>query len=127
MFDVALYYRLRYDQWSDQLTSFQLNLCPLYPTRQIQRVYWHPQALLLSTMHLANPFEVVAIFLALLVYTEASSSSVRNANATRTIAKQEEADKFKAASENLIDGNDDDIEAELGLAQAAEAESENRR
>ena len=80
-------------------------------------------------------FVVSHMALKLLVYTETLSGSVRRANAARTLAKQEEADKAKTEKKNkrseaeMKDGDsdddsDDDIEAELGMAQAAEAETE---
>uniref|UniRef100_A0A7S3VCC6 Condensin complex subunit 1 C-terminal domain-containing protein n=1 Tax=Chaetoceros debilis TaxID=122233 RepID=A0A7S3VCC6_9STRA len=85
------------------------------------------------SLRLSRFFFVIShISLKLLVYTEALSASVRNANAARTLAKQEDADKAKSKrnsgdenSTNSSDDDDDDIEAELGMAQAAEAETEN--
>ena len=76
------------------------------------------------SLRLSRFFFVIGhIALKLLVYSEALSSAVRNANAARTLSKQEDADKAKADSGG--DGQDD-IENELGLAQAAEAETENQ-
>ena len=75
------------------------------------------------SLRLSRFFFVIGhIAMKLLVYTESISGSVRNANAARTLAKQEEADKAKADSSE----ENDDIEAELGLAQAAEVETENK-
>jgi condensin complex subunit 1 len=68
-------------------------------------------------------FVVSHIALKLLVYTESLTGAVRNANAARAVSKQEEADKARCSSQ----GEDEDaIEAELGVAQAAEAETENK-
>lgn len=82
------------------------------------------------SLRLSRFFFVIGhIALKLLVYSEALSGSVRSANAARTVAKQEEADKAKmakaASGENGSD-DEDDIEKELGVAQAAEAETENK-
>lgn len=86
------------------------------------------------SLRLSRFFFVIShISLKLLVYTEALSGSVRNANAARTLSKQEDADKAKSkrasgdetCSSCSDDDDDDDIEAELGMAQAAEAETEN--
>jgi len=77
------------------------------------------------SLRLSRFFFVVGhIALKLLVYTEALSGAVRNANAAKTVAKQEQADKAKTGSKD--DEEHEDIEAELGLAQAAEAETENK-
>lgn len=68
-------------------------------------------------------FVISHIALKLLVYTESLTGAVRNASAARTLSKQEEADKARRSSS----GNDeDDIEAELGVSQAAEAETEQK-
>lgn len=71
------------------------------------------------------------IALKLLIYTEVLSSSVRRANAAKTVKKQESASNGKATkkddSEMKSDGTDEEedaIEAELGVAQMAEAETE---
>ena len=71
------------------------------------------------------------IALKLLIYTEVLSSSVRRANAAKTVKKQESASNGKATknddSEMKSDGSDEEedaIEAELGVAQMAEAETE---
>ena len=76
-------------------------------------------------LRLARFFHALGhIALKLLVYTEALSSSVRRANAKKTLKKQEDADRAKingGASEE-----DEDIEAELGMAQEMEAENERK-
>ncbi|GAX12009.1 condensin complex subunit 1 [Fistulifera solaris] len=73
-------------------------------------------------LHLARFFHILGqISLNLLVYTEALSGSVRRGNAKRAVKMQEEADKTKRRTSTH---EDDDIEAELGIAQAAEAENE---
>ena len=69
-------------------------------------------------------FVVSHIALKLLVYTESLTGAVRNANAAKGLSKQEEADKARCSSEK--DDDEDAIEAELGVAQAAEAETENK-
>lgn len=71
-------------------------------------------------------FVVGHISLKLLVYSEVLSGAVRSANAAKTVSKQEQADKVKSRKPHGkgLDENND-IEAELGLAQAAEAETEN--
>ena len=86
------------------------------------------------SLRLARFFHVLGqIALNLLVYTEALTSSVRRANAKRSLKKQEEADQAKAhkrhsrsGSDGDDDSNDDAIEAELGVAAQAEAENERR-
>mmetsp|Transcript_22565 Transcript_22565/g.27674 ORF Transcript_22565/g.27674 Transcript_22565/m.27674 type:complete len:1342 (+) Transcript_22565:71-4096(+) len=76
------------------------------------------------SLRLSRFFFVVShIALKLLVYTEALTGSVRNASAARTVAKQEQADKARTSSQ---ENDEDAIEAELGVAQAAEAETENK-
>lgn len=71
---------------------------------------------------LARFFHVLGqISLNLLVYTEALSGSVRRGNAKRTLKIQEDAENTKNQS-SLQEG--DAIEAELGIAQEAEAENE---
>ncbi len=73
-------------------------------------------------LHLARFFHILGqISLNLLVYTEALSGSVRRGNAKRAVKMQEEADKAKRRTSTH---ENDDIEAELGIAQAAEAENE---
>jgi condensin complex subunit 1 len=77
------------------------------------------------SLRLSRFFFVIGhIALKLLVYSEALSSAVRNANSARTVAKQEEADRAQVETGGNS-GDHDDIEKELGLAQAAEAEAEN--
>ena len=74
------------------------------------------------------------IALKLLIYTEVLSSSVRRANSAKTVKKQESAssgqkdkDADAASKEGTSDEEDDDaIEAELGIAQQAEAETERK-
>jgi len=65
-----------------------------------------------------------------LVYAEALTSSVRHANAAKALFKQEQADKAKRSSSNRSSDNDfvsdDDIETELGVTQAEEAEVESK-
>lgn len=79
------------------------------------------------SLRLSRFFFVIGhISLKLLVYSEALSGEVRSANAARTIAKQEQADKAKSGKSLDPDVDDgSDIETELGLAQAAEADTEN--
>lgn len=73
-------------------------------------------------LRLARFFHVLGhIALKLLVYTEALSGSVRRANAKKTLKKQEAADKAKISK---LNEEDDDIEAELGMAAELEAENE---
>jgi condensin complex subunit 1 len=82
-----------------------------------------------------HPFRMVRFFhvigqiaLYLLIYTEALSVTVRRANSTKSLKKQEEADNAKNKEGDAAnpDANSDigDIEAELGMAQEAEAENE---
>ena len=74
---------------------------------------------------LARFFHVLGhIALKLLVYTEALSGGVRRANAKRTLKKQEEADKAKSRKKSSGCNDEEDIEAELGMAAEAEAEQE---
>ena len=74
---------------------------------------------------LARFFHVLGhIALKLLVYTEALSGGVRRANAKRTLKKQEEADKAKSRKKSSGGSDEEDIEAELGMAAEAEAEQE---
>lgn len=65
------------------------------------------------------------IALKLLIYTEALSGAVRRGTAKKTLKKQEEADKKKAKGAQLS-SEDDDIEAELGMAAEIEAENERK-
>ncbi|KAK1744873.1 condensin complex subunit 1 [Skeletonema marinoi] len=63
----------------------------------------------------------------LLMYTEVLSSSVRRANAAKTVKKQESVSTGATEnSESKEDEGDDAIEAELGLAAQAEAETERK-
>ena len=80
------------------------------------------------SLRLARFFHVLGqISLHLLVYTEALSGNVRRANGKRTLRKQEEADNAKASKSNTDNDEEDDaIEAELGMAQEAEAENERK-
>mmetsp|Transcript_1590 Transcript_1590/g.3412 ORF Transcript_1590/g.3412 Transcript_1590/m.3412 type:complete len:1390 (+) Transcript_1590:152-4321(+) len=74
------------------------------------------------------------IALKLLIYTEVLSSSVRRANSAKSVKKQESASsgkKDKDADTESKEGNSDDeeedaIEAELGIAAQAEAETERK-
>ena len=73
------------------------------------------------------------IALKLLIYTEVLSSSVRRANSAKTVKKQESAsgkknDQDAASKEggSSDDEEDDAIEAELGIAAQAEAETERK-
>eukprot|EP00578_Thalassiosira_sp_NH16_P013282 CAMPEP_0181126046 /NCGR_PEP_ID=MMETSP1071-20121207/27397_1 /TAXON_ID=35127 /ORGANISM="Thalassiosira sp., Strain NH16" /LENGTH=1435 /DNA_ID=CAMNT_0023211575 /DNA_START=62 /DNA_END=4367 /DNA_ORIENTATION=+ len=74
------------------------------------------------------------VALKLLIYTEVLSSSVRRANAAKTVKKQESAssgNKGKDADAESKEGasdeeEDDAIEAELGIAAQAEAETERK-
>jgi len=81
-----------------------------------------------STLRLARFFFVLGhIALKLLMYTEVLSSSVRRANAAKTVKKQESASTGATEnSESKEDEGDDAIEAELGLAAQAEAETERK-
>ena len=73
------------------------------------------------------------IALKLLIYTEVLSSSVRRANSAKTVKKQESASSGNkdnsdgASKEGASDEEEDDaIEAELGIAAQAEAETERK-
>lgn len=74
------------------------------------------------------------IALKLLIYTEILSSAVRRANAAKTVKKQESAssgNENKSADDGTTkaggsDEEDDAIEAELGIAAQAEAETERK-
>jgi condensin complex subunit 1 len=63
------------------------------------------------------------IVIKVLVYVESLTGALRNANAARTLSKQEEADKARSSSS---ENDGDAIEAELGVSQAAEAETEQK-
>lgn len=76
------------------------------------------------SLRLSRFFHTLAnISLNLLVYTEAICSSVRRANAKKTLQKQIEADK-KKAQKSSSDSEEEDIEEELGIAAEVEAENE---
>ena len=81
-----------------------------------------------STLRLARFFFVLGhIALKLLQYTETLSSSVRRANAAKTVKKQESASAGAGEnSESKGDEGEDAIEAELGIAAQAEAETERK-
>mmetsp|Transcript_7744 Transcript_7744/g.13486 ORF Transcript_7744/g.13486 Transcript_7744/m.13486 type:complete len:1395 (-) Transcript_7744:164-4348(-) len=71
------------------------------------------------------------IALKLLIYTEVLSSSVRRANSAKSVKKQESASSGKKnmdsdaeSKEGSDEEEDDAIEAELGIAAQAEAETE---
>lgn len=74
------------------------------------------------------------IALKLLIYTEVLSSSVRRANSAKTVKKQESVSSGKKnkdadaeSKEGSTDDEEDDaIEAELGIAAQAEAETESK-
>lgn len=75
---------------------------------------------------LARFFHVLGhIALKLLVYTEALSGAVRRGTAKKTLKKQEEADKKKVKGAQAS-SEDDQIEAELGMAAEIEAENERK-
>jgi condensin complex subunit 1 len=79
-----------------------------------------------DSLRLARFFHVLGhISLKLLVYTEALSGSVRRATAKKTLKKQEEADKAKRSA-NSSSQEEEDIEAELGMAAEIEAENERK-
>ncbi|CAJ1944395.1 unnamed protein product [Cylindrotheca closterium] len=90
----------------------------------------HAQTLGSGSVEKCNPLRLARFFhvlghiaLKLLVYTEALSGTVRRANAQKSLKRQEEMDKakqMKGAAE------DDDIEAELGMAAELEAENERK-
>jgi len=76
---------------------------------------------------LARFFHVVgAVALNLLVYSEELSGSVRRANAQRTLKRQEQADEAKRNKSEAAIDEEDSMEAELGMAQEAEAENERK-
>jgi condensin complex subunit 1 len=77
-------------------------------------------------LRLARFFHVLGhIALKLLVYSEDLSGAVRRGTAKRTLRKQEEADKSKVSG-TQTSGQDEDIEAELGMDAELEAESERK-
>jgi condensin complex subunit 1 len=82
-------------------------------------------------LRLARFFHVLGhISLHLLVYTEDLSSSVRRANAQKSLKKQEDAGKTKTQKRLSTDGSvgsyDDAMEEELGMDAAIEAENEKK-
>ena len=79
-----------------------------------------------NTLRLARFFFVLGqIALHLLVYSESLAAGVRRANAKKSLHKQEEADRAKAASQGSADDEAGDaMEAELGMAAEMEAERE---
>jgi condensin complex subunit 1 len=86
-----------------------------------------------DSLRLSRFFFVLGhIALKLLIYTEILSSSVRRANAAKTVKKQESVSNGKAnkkdaeMKEDDSDEEEDAIEAELGVAQMAEAETERK-
>ena len=80
-----------------------------------------------STLRLARFFFVLGhIALKLLMYTEVLSSSVRRANAAKTLKKQESASAGATEHSEAKEDEDDAIEAELGIAAQAEAETERK-
>jgi condensin complex subunit 1 len=83
------------------------------------------------SLRLARFFFVLGhIALKLLVYTESISGAVRRANATKSLKKQEIADKAKTdkrnGPRNGADDEEDPIEAELGIAAEIDAENERK-
>lgn len=80
------------------------------------------------SLRLARLFHVLGqVALNLLVYTEGLSGGLRRANAKKSLKTQEAADEAKAnkkASAEYDSSDDDDIEAELGMAAQAEADTE---
>ena len=85
-----------------------------------------------NPVRLARFFHVLGqVSLELLVYTESLCGSVRRANSKKSMQRQEDADKAKAAKRGTAGRNDNDdedcdnaIEAELGIAAEVEAENE---
>jgi condensin complex subunit 1 len=76
------------------------------------------------SLRLSRFFFVIShVALKLLVYTESLTGTLRYANAARALSKQEEADKARCSSDQ---NQDDAIEDELGVSQAAEAETERK-
>lgn len=97
----------------------------------------HAQTLGSAVVEECHPFRLARFFhvlghiaLKLLVYTEALSGAVRRATAKKTLKKQEEADKAKRSKSSqrrlCKDEQEDDIEAELGMAAELEAENERK-
>ncbi|GMH55568.1 hypothetical protein TrST_g6467 [Triparma strigata] len=60
----------------------------------------------------------------LLLYTEQLTKELKKANSTKTVVKQEAADKKNREKKEGEDSDDDAIEAELGVAQEQEAVTE---
>lgn len=84
-----------------------------------------------NSLRLSRFFFVLGhIALKLLIYTEVLSSSVRRANAAKTVKKQESASGPKSSEDDAESKEDDEeedaIEAELGIAAQAEAETERK-
>ncbi|KAL7465779.1 hypothetical protein ACHAXS_006100 [Conticribra weissflogii] len=83
-----------------------------------------------DSLRLSRFFFVIGhIALKLLIYTEVLSSSVRRANAAKTVSKQESASSGKGGNsetEKEDEDEEDAIEAELGIAAQAEAETERK-
>lgn len=84
-----------------------------------------------SALVLSRFFFVIGhVALKLLVYTESLGSSVRRANAAKSLSKQESADKARNAEnenpEQSSSEDNDDIEDELGVAAEEEAETERK-
>lgn len=79
-----------------------------------------------NTLRLARFFHVLGqIALHLLVYSESLAAGVRRANAKKSLHKQEQADRAKAASRGSeCEDAGDAMEAELGMAAELEAERE---
>lgn len=98
----------------------------VYSTFEVGRVVSQSEQFCHSLRMSRFFFVIGHISLKLLVYSEALSGAVRSANSARTISKQEQADKVKSRKPvGKEKDENNDIEAELGLAQAAEAETEN--
>jgi condensin complex subunit 1 len=82
-----------------------------------------------DSLRLSRFFFVLGhIALKLLIYTEVLSSSVRRANAAKTVKKQESASGKASAGKDGEEKNEEEdaIEAELGMAAQAEAETERK-
>lgn len=92
----------------------------------------HPETVT-DSLRLSRFFFVLGhIALKLLIYTEVLSSSVRRANAAKTVSKQESASSGingkggNPETEKEDEDEEDAIEAELGIAAQAEAETERK-
>mmetsp|Transcript_21819 Transcript_21819/g.45861 ORF Transcript_21819/g.45861 Transcript_21819/m.45861 type:complete len:1356 (+) Transcript_21819:199-4266(+) len=92
----------------------------------------HPETVT-DSLRLSRFFFILGhIALKLLIYTEVLSSSVRRANAAKTVSKQESASSVingkggNAETEKEDEDEEDAIEAELGIAAQAEAETERK-